>query len=125
MKIVIGGQVDKQEVERLVRMHGGGRVTTEVMSDLDAAVALKNGEADYYLGACHTGGGGALAMAMAVLGAWRCETVSMPGKKPDAQRIVKAMESGKKAFGFTADHKEAAVGSIMDALVGKGDNRWR
>ena len=42
-------------------------------------MAIKTGAADFYLGACNTGGGGALAMAIALLGMGQCATVSMPG----------------------------------------------
>ncbi|MBA4493219.1 DUF2620 domain-containing protein [Paenactinomyces guangxiensis] len=116
MKIIIGGQVDKKEVEALVQKYGPEGVITEIRSDLEAALALKTGTGDYYLGACHTGGGGALAMAIAILGASQCETVSMPGRQPTEQKIREAVQAGKKAFGFTADHKEMAVSMIMRAI---------
>lgn len=116
MKIVIGGQVDKKEVEALVKEHGPEGLETVIKSDLEAAMAVKNGDADYYLGACHTGGGGALAMAIAIVGNANCETVSMPGRKPKEEAIKEAVKSGKKAFGFTADHKETAVPLIMKAI---------
>ncbi|WP_210366137.1 DUF2620 domain-containing protein [Bacillus sp. REN3] len=118
MKIVIGGQVDKKEIESLVKEYDS-TIETVIKSDLDAAMALKSGQADYYLGACHTGGGGALAMAIALLGKPKCETVSMPGKKPVAEKVVSAVNEGKVAFGFTADHKEAAVPMILEAIKNK------
>ncbi|WP_347548626.1 DUF2620 domain-containing protein [Pseudalkalibacillus hwajinpoensis] len=116
MKIVIGGQVDKKEVEALVKEHGPEGIETSIKSDVEAAMAIKTGQADYYVGACHTGGGGALAMAIAIVGKASCETVSMPGRKPNEEKIQLAVQEGKKAFGFTADHKEAAVPMIMRAI---------
>lgn len=118
MKIVIGGQVDKKEIESLVKSLDSG-ITTMIKSDLEAAMAVKTGQADYYLGACHTGGGGALAMAIALLGKPNCETVSMPGKRPVEENVIKAVNEGKVAFGFTADHKEQAVPMILSALKNK------
>jgi hypothetical protein len=118
MKIVIGGQVDKKEIEQLINKLDSS-ITTMVKSDLEAAMAVKTGQADYYVGACHTGGGGALAMAIALLGMPNCETVSMPGKQPVAEKIETAVNNGKKAFGFTADHKEQAVAMIINALKNK------
>ncbi|WP_423408422.1 DUF2620 domain-containing protein [Heyndrickxia sp. MSNUG] len=118
MKIVIGGQVDKKEIESLVKEFDSS-IETVIKSDLDAAMALKTGQVDYYLGACHTGGGGALAMAIALVGKPKCETVSMPGRKPDVQKVVSAVSEGKVAFGFTADHKEAAVPMILEAIKNK------
>lgn len=115
MKIVIGGQVEKKEIERLIKELDPS-IETVVKSDLEAAMAMKTGQADYYLGACHTGGGGALAMALAMLGRNQCETVSMPGKKPKEENIVEAVKAGKKAFGFTGDHVETAVPMILNAI---------
>ncbi|GIO26957.1 DUF2620 domain-containing protein [Ornithinibacillus bavariensis] len=115
MKIVIGGQVEKKEIERLIKEFDPS-IETAVKSDLEAAMAMKTGQADYYLGACHTGGGGALAMALAMLGRGQCETVSMPGRKPNEENVVEAVKAGKKAFGFTGDHVEAAVPMILNAI---------
>lgn len=118
MKIVIGGQVDKKEIESLIHSLDKS-IETAIKSDLDAAMALKSGNADYYVGACHTGGGGALAMAIALLGKSSCETISMPGKKPDEEKVKRAVLENKKAFGFTADHKELAIPMIIQALAEK------
>lgn len=116
MKIVIGGQVDKKEVEALVKEYGPEGVETSIKSDVEAAMAVKTGQADYYVGACHTGGGGALAMAIAIVGKPQCVTVSMPGRKPNEEKINEAVKAGKKAFGFTSDHIETAVPMIMKAI---------
>jgi ABC-type amino acid transport substrate-binding protein len=117
MKIVIGGQVEKKEIEALVKQHGGPDVEVTVKSDLEAAMALKTGQADYYLGACYTGGGGALAMAIAIVGKSNCTTISMPGQPPTQEKVDQAITQGTKAFGFTADHKEKAVELVMKALT--------
>ncbi|HEY4599938.1 MAG TPA: DUF2620 domain-containing protein [Cerasibacillus sp.] len=116
MKIVIGGQVEKKAIEQLVKDFDSS-IETSVKSDLEAAMALKTGQADYYLGACHTGGGGALAMAIALVGKSQCETVSMPGRKPVEEKVIEAVKSGKKAFGFTGDHAEVAVPMILQAIT--------
>lgn len=55
MRIAIGGQVEKQEIEQLVKAAGGDQVNVVIKSDLEAAMLIKSGGADYYLGACHTG----------------------------------------------------------------------
>ncbi|NWO13472.1 MULTISPECIES: DUF2620 domain-containing protein [unclassified Virgibacillus] len=118
MKIVIGGQVEKKTIESLIKEMDSS-IETVIKSDLDAAMAIKSNQADYYVGACHTGGGGALAMAIALLGRDQCETVSMPGRKPNNDNIIEAVNSGRKAFGFTADHVDAAVPMIINALRNK------
>ena len=115
-KIVIGGQMDKAELREMAERYGAGKFEVEVKSDLDAAMALKNGQVDYYFGACNTGGGGALAMALALLGRDKCETVSMPGRIMDEEAIRDSVRNGKKAFGFTAQHKDVIVPILMDEL---------
>lgn len=119
IRIVVGGQINKQEICQFTRNFVGDRATVEVKSDLDAVMAMQAGQYDYYIGACNTGGGGALAMAMALLGAGNCATVSMPGKiLPDAE-IVAAVDSGKKAFGFTAQHAEQVLPVLLTAILDK------
>lgn len=115
-KIVVGGQIDKAEVKELVEKYGSGAYTVEVKSDLEAAMAVKNGQADFYVGACNTGGGGALAMALALLGRENCVTVSMPGHMMAEEEIRSNIQEGKIAFGFTAQHKENIIPIIMDEL---------
>lgn len=115
-KIVVGGQIDKKEVAELVEKYGDGKFEIETKSDLEAAMALKNGAADYYLGACNTGGGGALAMAIALVGRDATVTVSMPGNLMSEEKIRENIQMGKKAFGFTAQHKDTVVPTIMEEL---------
>ena len=115
-KIVVGGQIDKEEVKALVIQYGLPEYTVDVKSDFDAAMAMNTGAADYYIGACNTGGGGALAMALALLGRDNCVTVSMPGKIMPEEEIRESVRSGKKAFGFTAQYKNDVVPIIMDEL---------
>ena len=114
--IVVGGQIDKPEVKALVEKYSAGYFTIEVKSDLEAAMAVKAGTADYYVGACNTGGGGALAMALALLGHDQCVTVSMPGKIMPEEKIRAEVASGKKAFGFTAQDKEKVMPILIDEL---------
>jgi hypothetical protein len=115
MKIVVGGQVEKKEIEKLIK-EVDPSIETVVKSDLEAAMVMKTGQADYYFGACHTGGGGALAMAIALIGRDKCETVSMPGKKPVEDKVSEAVKAGKTAFGFTGDHIDTAVPMILKAI---------
>lgn len=117
MKIVVGGQIDKKEVAKLVEQIGGDAVEVDIKSDLEAAMAVKNGQADYYLGACNTGGGGALGMAIALLGRDQTSTLSMPGNLKSEDEIRKEVSSGKKAFGFTAQHIDKVVPVILNELL--------
>jgi hypothetical protein len=119
IRFVVGGAVDKQKVAQMIKEIGGDKVSVEIKSDIEAVMAVKNGEADYYVGACATGGGGALAMAMAILTAQKCATISMPGRPPKEADVKKAVADGKVAFGFTNDHIEKAVPYIVKAISEK------
>lgn len=119
IKIVVGGQVEKQGIADLVKQIGGEKVQVEIKTDIHAANDVKTNKAHYYLGACHTGGGGALSMAMALLTRDKCATISMPGKPPKEEDIIKAVQEGKVAFGFTGDHFEKAVPIIMNEILKK------
>lgn len=117
MKIVIGGQIDKDKIRDMVLDLVGDDVQVDIKSDLDAAMAIKNGDYDYYVGACNTGGGGALAMAMALLGSDNCSTISMPGSIKSDEFIIEEVEKGKKAFGFTAQHAEQVLPVLIKEII--------
>lgn len=113
MKIVVGGQIDKQKVYDTIKGVVGDRASVEIKDDIAAAMAVKTGQADYYFGACKTGGGGALAMAIALLG---MNPVSMPGKMLSEDEILAQVKAGKKAYGFTDQHIEKVVPIILKGL---------
>jgi Protein of unknown function DUF2620. len=117
LKIVVGGQISKDEIAELTRKILQSKAEVEIKGDLDAAMGIKTGTYDYYVGACNTGGGGALAMAMALLGTENCATISMPGNILSDEEIVNAVKQGKKAFGFTAQHIEAVLPVLLPALL--------
>ncbi|SKA97176.1 Protein of unknown function DUF2620 [Caloramator quimbayensis] len=119
IRIVVGGQIDKERIANLIREIGGDNVKVEIKSDIEAAMAIKTDNADYYFGACNTGGGGALAMAIALLGLPLCATVSMPGNIKSDEEIKKEIENGKKAFGFTPQHAEQVIPVIMKKILNK------
>lgn len=119
IKIVVGGQINKQEIADFTRKTLGDQAVVDVKGDLDAVMALKAGDYDYYIGACNTGGGGALAMAIALLGADTCATISMPGKISSDKEIIDYVEAGRTAFGFTAQHAEAVLPTLLNAFLKK------
>ena len=120
MKIVVGGQINKKEIHDYIQKYfGEGNVELAVKNDLDAVMAMKAAQFDYYIGACNTGGGGALAMAMALLGAGACKTISMPGKILSDEEIIQAVNEGKTAFGFTSQHMEQVLPVWLKAIQEK------
>jgi len=100
---------------------GGERVTVKVMGDIQAAMEVKNGTADYYIGACNTGGGGALSMAMALVGHSLCSTLSMPGNIKSNEYIAAEVAAGKKAFGMTGQHIHMVIPVLMENLLAKNE----
>lgn len=117
LRIVVGGQIMKSEIfDFIEKYYGKGNVELAVKNDLDAVMAMKAGQFDYYIGACNTGGGGALAMAIALLGPSKCQTISMPGKIFSDEDIKKAVDSGRIAFGFTAQHMENVLPVWLKAI---------
>lgn len=118
VRIVVGGQINKQEIHDFIKKNYEG-VELAIKNDLDAVNALKMGKFDYYVGACNTGGGGALAMAIALLGQNLCKTISMPGKVFSDEEIIAAVKEGKKAFGFTAQHAEQVLPVLMTTILEK------
>lgn len=119
VRIVVGGQINKREIADFTCQFLGDKATVDVKGDLDAAMAMKAGQYDYYIGACNTGGGGALALALSLLGADNCATVSMPGKIFLDEEIIAAVQGGKTAFGFTAQHAEKVLPVLLTAIIEK------
>ncbi|MEQ1976393.1 MULTISPECIES: DUF2620 domain-containing protein [unclassified Xenorhabdus] len=118
MKFVVGGQIEKQAIAEGIRQLAGDKATAiTIMNDIDAAMAIKNGEADYYFGACNTGGGGALAMAIALIGLNQCATIGMPGKILSNDEIIAHVKAGKKAFGFTGQDIDIVLPVIINTII--------
>ncbi len=116
MKIAIAGQVEKEKVLEVAKKHAKEQIEFVVLSDLEGAMALKNKEVDYYLGACMTGGGGALAMTIALVGIEKCITVASPSNTLSESEITKAFEEGKTAFGFVSQAIENVVPTIINLI---------
>ncbi len=116
-KIVVAGQLDKEKIADLIRKLGGDKVHIEVKGDMEAAFDMKNKLFDYYIGACNTGGGGAIAMPIAILGSSLCVTLSMPGRLCSKEEIENFVAKGKVVYGFTAQHAEQVLPMLMPLLL--------
>lgn len=118
IKINVGGLAAKEVVDKVAEV-SKDLVTARAVADIVGVREVAQGKADYYFGACATGGGGALSMAIAILGYNNCFTVCTAGKSPKEDEIQEAVRSGKKAFGFTCDHVDSAVPMIIKAILVK------
>lgn len=115
-KIVIGGQLEQNQIKSIIDSVSNGRFETFIASDIDAAMKMKNNEADYYFGACNTGGGGALAMAIAMLGADKTVSLSTPSSKMNEDQIKDEIKKGKVAFGMLSDTIEEIIPLVIRNL---------
>jgi len=115
--IVVGGQMDKQMIAGLIERLAPGKFEVAVKSDIEGALAIQTGAAKYYVGACATGAGGALGLAMGILGPTVCVSISTPGGIMDEAQIRQQVQSGKKAFGFVNDHAERVLPALLDEMI--------
>lgn len=107
----------KEEMARIVHSVAEDKIETRTCSDLEGVMAVKSGQADYYLGACFSGAGGALAVATGLLGADAVVRLSGTGAPPRAENIERAVQEGKKAFGLASDHINTAVPILIRAIL--------
>lgn len=113
----VAGQMDKQMIANMVERLAPGKFVITVQSDLDGALAIQSGAAKYYVGACATGAGGALGLALGLLGPSVCVSISTPGGVMDDEQIRQQVRDGKKAFGFVNDHAERVLPSLLDEMI--------
>ncbi|MHA6481836.1 DUF2620 family protein [Paenibacillus sp. strain BS8-2] len=118
IRIVIAG-LQKDRIERCAKEAGGEHISTLVTTDMDAARKVKNGDADYYIGACNSGGGAALSIAIGLLGYGRCATVAKNGSKPDPVQIDTLVSKGTIAFGIAEESIEQAVAFVVQSILKK------
>ncbi|WP_142382808.1 DUF2620 family protein [Bacillus canaveralius] len=110
----------KQAIADAAKKSGGDLVEIEINSDMAGARKVKNGEADYYIGSCWSGQGGALSIAIGVLGYSNCAMVTTASGHPTPEQIKSRVnEKDWKAFGINAAHAASAVPHIIDALLEK------
>ena len=117
VKIVVGGQLAKEAIATQAKQCGGEQVQITVKDDLQGAMDIASGAADFYLGACQTGGGGSLGMAIAMCGYGRCVTVASPGKLMSEKDMIAAVQSGKKCFGMVVEAIPNVVPVLIDAMI--------
>jgi hypothetical protein len=117
IRIAVCG-MGRDRIATVARDSGGGQVETLSLTDFEAANAVKTGQADFYIGACQSGAGGALAVANALLGSGLVtRLVGSGGGAPDQQQVIAALGEGKKAFGIVHTQIDTAVPLIVSALV--------
>ena len=117
MKIAIGGQLNKQEIQEAITRFSNGVFESAILTDMDAAMKVKSGEYDIYVGACQSGAGGALGMAYSIVGRDKCKTIAMAGRPPKEKDVAQAVSCGIKAYGFTNDQVESSIKLLVKQLT--------
>ena len=115
MRILVGG-FGKAEIARTLERLNDPEIEVAITNDYQAAQALKSGYADYYFGACASGGGASLGVLVGLLGYSKTATVSRAGVPPKKEEIEKAVREGRVAFGMAIDHVEQAVPMLVEAI---------
>ena len=115
MKIAIGG-MQKREMEEAVKK-ACPEAETIVPTDMGAVPLLKDGRADYYFGACESGGGAAISILIGLMGYGKCCTVCKNGGKPNEEEIRKYVKDGKICFGMTVSNIDGTVPVLMKVLL--------
>ncbi|MEV7404540.1 DUF2620 domain-containing protein [Streptomyces sp. NPDC091267] len=116
-KILTGG-VGKAEVTAAIRQLGIDSLDVVASSDMDAAMKLRVGQADYYLGTCHTGAGASLGVLVGLMGSAVCHTFGR--SVPTEEQIAALLADGKKVFGFSMDQIDAVAPLMARAIAARG-----
>ncbi|MFF2650754.1 DUF2620 domain-containing protein [Streptomyces sp. NPDC058045] len=116
-KILTGG-VGKTEVTRAVSALGIESLDITPSSDMDAAMKLRAGQADYYLGTCHTGAGASLGVLVGLMGSAVCHTFGRG--TPTEEEIAALLADGKKVFGFSMDQLDTIAPRMARAIAARG-----
>ncbi len=115
-KILTGGVAKAQVAEELAEMDIGGLEVT-VSNDMEAAMKLRAGQADFYIGTCYTGAGASLGLLLGVLGSGTCHTFGRG--IPTVQEVTELIDGGKKVFGFGMDQISATLPVIAQAIAAR------
>lgn len=116
-KILTGG-VGKAEVTAVIGKLGIDTLEVVSSSDMDAAMKLRSGQADYYLGTCHTGAGASLGVLVGLMGSAACHTFGR--SVPTEEEITALLADGKKVFGFSMDQTDVIAPLMARAIAARG-----
>ncbi|MFI1017353.1 DUF2620 domain-containing protein [Streptomyces sp. NPDC020965] len=117
MQKILTGGVGKVETAEAVRALALDGVEVIVSSDMDAAMKLRAGQADYYLGTCHTGAGASLGVLVGLMGQAACHTFGR--SVPTEDQVVALLADGKKVFGFSLDQIDAVAPTLARAIAAR------
>jgi hypothetical protein len=101
--------IGSEQIAHLAEQAAAGQVQTTRGSDFDAALAVKSGTADFYIGACQTGAGGAL-------GANKVARLTGPNAT-DPPALAALLAGGTRAFGLAHTHIDVVVPALVQSML--------
>lgn len=116
LRIVVVG-LGRKEVATRAQDIAGPRAIVTSMTDVEGAIAVRDGRIDFLIGVCQSGAGGALAMAVAFLGRDKCASVTTMGRPPVPDTVRRFVGEGRVAFGVSTDQVEPALRMLLPALL--------
>ncbi len=115
-KIGIVGLQREQIIDQ-IELAQPGAFECFILNDMDAAMKVKAGQLDYYIGACNTGAGAALSMAIAIIGYNESCTIAKPAIQAKQEQITQFIGDGKVAFGLSVEHIEHAIPMLINTIL--------
>ncbi|WP_429072797.1 DUF2620 domain-containing protein [Aeromonas veronii] len=115
-KIGIVG-LQREQIKAQIEQAAPGQFECHILNDMDAAMKVKSGNLDYYIGCCNTGAGAALSIAIAIIGYPRCCTIAKPAIQAKADELAKFVSEGRVAFGLSVEHVEHAIPILVTQLA--------
>jgi hypothetical protein len=119
-RILLGG-VGKSDVASKIREIGDEGLEAKITNDMDAAMKLREGQAEYFFGTCHTGAGGSLGVLVGLLGNDKCMTFRRGLAREEI--IRDALDEGKVAFGFSVDQIDQVVPALVRGIREREEQR--
>ncbi|MDA0149802.1 DUF2620 domain-containing protein [Vibrio sp. LaRot3] len=117
-KIAIAG-LQREQVKQQLEATIPNGFECYILTDMDAAMKVKSGEIDYFIGCCNTGAGGALAMAIAIIGYGQSCTIAKPSIQAKEEEVRQFIDQGCVAFGLSIEHVEHAIPMLARILAEK------
>ena len=119
MKIALAG-LQREVMESAIKSFGNESIQTIITTDMNGCSLIKKGEVDFYFGACNTGAGAAISIAIGLLGYGKCCTIAKPGMGAKVHEVEKFVKEGKIAFGMSIENIEQAIPILLKELT-KGE----
>lgn len=115
-KIGIAG-LQREQIKEQIEATSPNTFEMHILNDMDAALKVKSGELDYYIGCCNTGAGAALSMAIAIIGFDKSCTIAKPAIQAKQVEVDQFISEGKVAFGLSVEHVEHAIPLLITTLA--------